>query len=231
MDQNSSSHLNLDSERSINGRSPEPEISLDGSGPLPDWYGDNRLVILPRDPLCFFAYWEITHERAEKVRQQFGLDVWDRAALVLRVYDVSESDSSTVFFDSEINKQARQWYVRVTQPGRTYVVDLGLRLPDGTFISLIHSNKITLPFGRVSEKTDSQWMAVGAGPNPHEKEWERVMDVSGGVADNLGKGSTEIAKSMAQRWEFLKSVFSGSSSVFSSPFAHPPDPVAPEEKR
>ena len=59
------------------------EFSVDAGAPLPEGYGDNHLVVMARDPFWFFAYWEITHERAEQIRVAHGRDSWDRAALVL----------------------------------------------------------------------------------------------------------------------------------------------------
>ncbi len=199
----SSSHYHPDNAEKEKFVVDAAEFPTENGSPLPDFYGDNRLVLLPRDPAWFFAYWEINQERADQIRQQHGRDIWERAALVLRVY---EDDGS--FFDVELHKQARQWYVSVRGPGRSYAADLGLRLPDGTFISLIHSNRITLPAGRVSDLIDAQWMAVGM---TEEEDLDRFRRLAAG-ADQIGKGSAEFSKSMALRWEFLKSVYSGSAS-------------------
>ena len=72
------------------------EFSVDAGSPLPEGYGDNRLVIMSRDPFWFFAYWEITHERAEQIRVAHGRDSWDRAILVLRVHDLGDSAQTPI---------------------------------------------------------------------------------------------------------------------------------------
>lgn len=178
------------------------EFAVDAGSPLPEGYGDNRLVIMTRDPLWFFAYWEVTPERAEQVRQVHGREIWERAALVLRVYDLAESDRDGIeeapFFDVEVSRDARQWYVQVSEPGHAYVADLGLRWPDGRFVSLFRSNRIKMPGGRISDQIDSQWMAVNLS---EQESWNAFVKTSG-----------EFSKSMAQRWEFLRSVFSGTVS-------------------
>jgi hypothetical protein len=192
------------------------EYSFDQKTSLPDSYGDHRLVILPRDPFWFFAYWEVSENQVASLRSEHGADIIDRARWVLRVYDVSDAEASAdggPFVEIEIGNGARQWYVKVARPGRAYQAHLGLRLPDGKFIVVLVSNRIKLPRGRISDETDSRWMAVGYGRSENEK-WERLLDVSG--ANEIGRGSAEIARTMAQRWEFLKSVFSGSSSSWSS---------------
>jgi hypothetical protein len=210
-----------------NGSSP------DGGGTLPDGYGDNRLVLLPRDPFWFFSYWELTSEHTEAIRRDFGNDVWDKGALVLRAYDVTESEIEgtppAAFTDTEVQKQARQWYVRVPKSGRAYVADLGLRMPDGRFISLLRSNRIRLPIGKISDKTDSQWMAVGVS---EQAQWNKFLESSAGLEQSSNRGSAEISRNMAQRWEFLRSVFSGSSSSLSGSSTWvAPTPLPPEEKK
>src|ERR1700683_894709 len=89
------------------------EFSVDAGAPLPEGYGDNHIVIMARDPLCFFAYWEITHERAEQIRVAHGRDSWDRSALTLRVYDLGQSSQTpienTAFSDTDVDKFSRQW--------------------------------------------------------------------------------------------------------------------------
>lgn len=185
--------------------------NVEASLPLPEGYGENILVALARDPFWFFTYWELTPERTGEVNQRFGGNLWDHAALVLRAYDVTDRPGTDVdsspFFDTEVShKQARQWYVHTPQSGRAYIIDLGLRLPDGRFYSLLRSNRIQLPAGRVSDKTDSQWMGRVA----DREAWDEL--IARGV-DQIGQGSAgsaELAKSMAHRWDFLKSVYSGS---------------------
>ena len=183
------------------------ETLLEPGKPLPETYGDNRLVILPRDPLWFFVYWEATSDRLDALRDQVGHDLWQKGQAVLRVYDVTGQDGDLSnahrFFDVTISFDARRWYVNVPESGRSHVVELGFRFPDGRFLALLRSNRIALPAGRVSDQTDSRWMIVNM------NEWEKMFEVAG------PRGSAEIAKMMAQRWEFFRSVFSGSSSRLS----------------
>jgi hypothetical protein len=189
------------------------EFSVDAGAPLPEGYGDNRLVILSRDPFWFFAYWEITHERAEQIRVAHGRDSWDKAALILRVYDLGESSQTPIdaatHFDVDVNKFARQHYVQVSISGHVYLADLGLRWPDGKFVSLFRSNVIRQPAGRISEEVDSQWMSVGT--VTEQAAWESMAQVAIGAMGSKG-GSADVSNAMSLRWEFLRSVFSGSVS-------------------
>jgi hypothetical protein len=196
------------------------EFMVDAGSPLPEGYGDNRLVLMSRDPSWFFAYWEITHERAEQIRVAHGRDSWDRAVLVLRVYDLGESSHTPVdsapHFDIEVHKFARQWYVQVPHAGHYYVADLGLRWPDGKFVCLFRSNLIRQPSGCVSDQVDSQWMSVGM--VSEQQTWEKMARVAIGVGSSKGVSAYagESGSMMALRWEFLRSVFSGSASNWPS---------------
>jgi hypothetical protein len=214
--QNSHHDGNLDTKKFQNGAT---EFSVDAHVPLPEGYGDNRLVIMTRDPFWFFAYWEITHERAEQIRVVHGRDSWDQAALVLRVYDLGESQQTPVdsaaYFDVPADKAARQGYVQTPHAGHAYVADLGLRWPDGKFVSLFRSNSIRQPFGQISDQIDSQWMSVGL--VSEQKAWETMALMAIGSGTSKGSsGTEETGNELALRWEFLRSVFSGSVSRWPS---------------
>jgi hypothetical protein len=209
------------------------EFSVDAGAPLPEGYGDNRLVLMTRDPSWFFAYWEITHERAEQIRAAHGRDSWDRAALVMRVYDLGESNTTPVdtapFFDVEIQKFARSWHVQVPYAGHFYIADLGLRWPDGKFVALFRSNMIHQPSGHVSDLMDSQWMSVGL--VTEQQEWELMARMAIGVGSSKGgSAGGETASALALRWEFLRSVFSGSVTNWPSSKSWSGIPVRPTEE-
>lgn len=220
MDHNSSQfRVNAD-ERYADG--PQPENHVDSIAALPNGYGDNRIVILPRDPHWFFSYWEYTAEAIEAARNAVGETWWDSGTWVLRVYDVTDGSPDDLthasFFDVAVSAEARQWYVRLDKSGRAVIVELGRRLTDGRFIALFRSNLIRLPVGRVSDKIDTQWMAMGAG-SEERMQLDSFVEKLASVASD-SKGSVEIAKTMARRWEFLRSVFSGSWPTSSAGSSH-----------
>ena len=192
------------------------EFSVDAGSPLPEGYGENRLVMMTRDPFWFFAYWEITHERAEQIRVAHGRDSWDKSVLILRVYDLGEASQTSIenaaSFDVPVQKFARQCYAQVPIAGHGYVADLGLRWPDGKFVSLFRSNVIKQPAGQVSDQVDQQWASVGTVSAVAErKAWETMAHVAMGAGPSKG-GSGDVSNTTSLRWEFLKSVFSGSVS-------------------
>jgi hypothetical protein len=124
---------------------------------------------------------------------------------VLRVFDVTDhpqdNGAAVPFFDVEISQDMRQYYVDLPQPGRRHYIEFGLRLPNGTFLSLLTSNSVVVPNGRLSDDVDAKWVSVRS--QEEYEAWEKVLHNV-----DLGRGSADFSRQMAQRWQFLKSVFS-----------------------
>lgn len=172
---------------------------------LPEGYGSTEAALLPRDPNWMFVYWEITDNSRKNLCREHGEDIFKAGRQVIRVYDMTEVDGAgpNRYFDIAVMFEAKSWYVNVQEGGRAYCCEVGLVLPDGKFIGIVKTNTVNLPAGRVSDVTDEKWMAVTA-------DFDKLLQLSG--VEYIGKGSGEVAKSLAQRWEMLRSVFSRASS-------------------
>ena len=171
---------------------------------LPQGYGETMAALMPRDPNWMFIYWEITPNSKARVSREHGPDVFEKSRQVLRVYDAAPLGAvGQGYFDIPIKLDEASWYVHVQGADRSYSCELGLILPSGDFLGIVKSNTITLPPGRVSDIMDDKWMAVS-------EDFEKMLQLSG--VEYIGKGSGEVAKSLAQRWEMLRAVFSRSAS-------------------
>ena len=170
---------------------------------LPEGYGNTEASLLPRDPNWMFLYWEITENSKNNLRKQHGEDIFQKARQVIRVHDVTDGDGNGKYFDIQVMHDAKSWYVNVQEAGRAYCCEGGLMLDGGKFIPVVKTNTVNLPAGRVSDVTDEKWMAVTA-------DFDKLLQLSG--VEYIGKGSGEVAKSLAQRWEMLRAVFSRASS-------------------
>ncbi|MDO8804838.1 MAG: DUF4912 domain-containing protein [Elusimicrobiota bacterium] len=188
------------------------QLNKDNTGPeaehkaLPEGYGTTEAALLPRDPNWMFIYWEITENSRKNACRQHGEDIFQKGRQVIRVCDVTSAAdgvSPSRYFDIPVMFEARSWYVNVQESGRPYCCEVGLAMPDGSFISLVKTNTVNLPGGRVSDVADEKWMAVTA-------DFDKLLQLSG--VEYIGKGSGEVAKSLAQRWEMLRAVFSRASS-------------------
>lgn len=185
----------------ITAKDIQPDID---SVSLPGAYGVTMAALLPRDPDWMYIYWEITPDSRARIARGHGHDIFEKARQVLRVHDMAHPEGgSGKYVDIPVLLEAGSWYVHVQDQGRTYCAELGLLLPDGGFAGIVRSNTVTLPAGRVSGTMDEKWMAVS-------EDFDKLLQLSG--VEHIGKGSGEVARSLAQRWEMLRSVFSRAAS-------------------
>jgi hypothetical protein len=189
------------------GPNQEPDYS---SKSLPDGYGNTEAALLPRDPYWMFVYWEVCEKTRNNLVSQVGKETFEKSKSVIRVYEVMEGDNTGKYFDIPVIMEAKNWYVNVSECGKTYMCELGIITPDGRFIGIVRTNKVSLPRSGVSDVIDEKWMSVN-------QEFEKLLQISG--VEYIGKGSLDIAKSLAQRWEMLRSVFSRVTSFGVSSFS------------
>lgn len=188
---------------------------------LPEGYGTTEAVLLPRDPNWMFIYWEISDQTKAEVRAKHGTDIFESARQVIRVYDTTSDADARKYFDNPALMEAKSWYINVPESGRTYCCEVGLATPDGDFISLVRTNNIQLPAGRLSDTADEQWLSV-------TPDFDKLLQLSG--VEYIGKGSGEVARSLAQRWEALRGVFSKAAAWGVSSITPPAQQGAAQQK-
>ena len=141
----------------------EPAYSAASSMPqeLPSSYDQDKIILQVRDPRWLHAYWELRNQTTEGLKKKLGDDFY-RAKKVLRVYDVTniifDGSNANNFFDIPVNDFANNWYIDTAGPGRSWCVDLGLILANGTFITVLRSNVVGTPLDGPSWITDEEWM-------------------------------------------------------------------------
>lgn len=152
---------------------PTPALLDREDFPFPEAYGKDRLVLLPIDPYWVHAYWELPTSRASDSPGGSG-ETGDDARYTLRVYDVShihfDGTNAHGFFDIAISREAGNWYINLSSPGKSLCAELGLVRPDGSFSPLVRSNVIQTPpdWSSSSTSTGERWIRV---------EWRREDDL------------------------------------------------------
>ena len=115
----------------------------DGLPPLPDGYGDSRIVLMPRDPQWAYVYWDTPHTHKEELRRQGG------ERLALRLYDVTNIDrdyqSPHGMQQCDCDELARDWYLQIPVSDRDYQAEIGYLTHDGRWLMLARSNTIRIP--------------------------------------------------------------------------------------
>lgn len=156
---------------------------------LDNWqerYGDNRLVLMIRDPYWCFAYWDFSEEKQAEISRELLVG---KSKLVLRVYDVTgvafDGSNAHKVVDVEISQEATNWYINVWAADCSYCVDIGLLYADNHFVTLIRSNIVTTPRDSISNVIDEEWMMV-------DETFDKLYRTAG--AGELGSASEALAK-------------------------------------
>jgi|GEM_PF-336714 len=164
---------------------------------LPSNYGDNLIYLMVRDPHWIYAYWELQKDYVEGSRESLG-GSWGEICTVLRVYDVTDSQSEPAYQDLYLGGITDHWHINAV-PDRSYFVEIGLLHKDGRFLSLARSNSVLMPRDSMSDVLDEQWMDI---------DFDKVYALSGGF--DVGKSSQELRKLMQDRMQGNASSGSGS---------------------
>jgi hypothetical protein len=165
---------------------------------LPGGYGEDKIVLQVRDPWWLHTYWEVVGPTFDRLKGQLG-DSFHSAKLVLRVYDVSniifDGTNAHRSFDIEVEFHNTNWYIDAAGPGRSWCVDIGLRLANGKFIKIARSNTVYAPLEGPSWITDEEWMVP-------EEMFARLY----GMGFGFGR-SSPVGKAWQERMR--KALFSG----------------------
>ncbi|MCA9405502.1 MAG: DUF4912 domain-containing protein [Candidatus Omnitrophica bacterium] len=126
---------------------------------LPSDYSTTYVTLLPRDPYCLYAYWEIDSHAVEDMKQKTK-ERFNDGVYTLRLYDVT---------CIEFNGQNANWwrdYDELFMPGRylngvndnaTYCVEIGVRNSQGEFFAFSRSNFCETPRANFSQRHDLIW--------------------------------------------------------------------------
>jgi hypothetical protein len=139
---------------------PDTQAAVATYGELPRTYGDDRIVLMTRDPFVVHTFWEASPARLERERAWFG---WN-SKLCVRIYDITgvqfDGRNALGYYDQEVSEQAGNWYFDLGRPSHSFCADLGLLSPEGRFMTLVRSNYVTMPRDGVSDVIDEEWMLV-----------------------------------------------------------------------
>ncbi len=162
---------------------------------LPDSYGENKLVLMVRDPYWVFAYWEMTPGYLNQFIQNHQLaDV--AKEYILRLYQIARDQGDSFeagnVIDFPLHSMTRKYYMNVPTPGAAYIVDFGVRTDTGEFYTMLRSNKVSVPGDTMSNVVDEQWMTLA-----DEESFRRLYQLSGGEIWKTLRGSEEFVTGRA----------------------------------
>ena len=153
---------------------------------IPTGYGEDRIVLMVKDPLWVYAYWEIRPETERAARSQFLPQEIAGLRSILRVYDVTDlhfpEQPAHRTVDIGLSGMATNWFIHTDAPNSEFIVDIGLLAHTGRFILLARSNRIRTPRFGPSDVIDENWMTTddafwallggaGLGPGSSPSSW------------------------------------------------------------
>lgn len=179
---------------------PAPITGPDPGLPVPQHYGNDRLVLMVQDPHHVFAYWELQPDTVTRVSQ----DARGSGTPVLAI----RTGGGTEF--REVDLRGGNYYLAVG-PDQDYEAELALRDRQGKLHTLARSNKVHTPAPTISSRIDEQWMGI-------DETFHELLELAGLPGHLRGAGSVaRLADQRRLAWSWQHSgVTSLSSGVLSS---------------
>jgi len=125
---------------------------------IPSSYGDNKIVLMVRDPWTMYSYWEISSSVESAVREKIAKRGLKGSKSVLRVYEITSTGDEKIAFEFELRDWANSWYIHAGTSGKEWAAEVGIVCETGEFFSLVRSNVVQTPANRMSDICDEEWM-------------------------------------------------------------------------
>jgi hypothetical protein len=173
---------------------PTKDLSAKAPKELPSGYHKDRIVVMVRDPYWLHAYWEVTHQAIARAEAALGQD-WHGVKPILRLLEITKGDTHSaaeaVVRDIEIHGGCNNWYIDVSNPPRSYRVDIGYLARNGHFYVLARSNVVSTPRAGISDVIDENWADIDA------RKADRIYAMSGGFDPSMS--SLELKQLFEER--------------------------------
>jgi hypothetical protein len=144
-----------------------------------DFEGEDRLVLMVRDPYWLQACWELRRKSVERAAVALGKN-WHDARPVLRLLaagrSASEKSVERILRDIPIHGRVKNWYIDVSDPPSSYQVKIGY-LAGEHFHSLACSNVVTTRPQGYKMELDQNWQDVA-------RQCDKIYAMSGGLGGN-----------------------------------------------
>lgn len=125
------------------------ELHQQYAGGSPDKYEQDCINLLVRDPHWLYVYWDISENKRNLLVRELGSEFYDKSVPALKITNVSRNES----FFVRINEFSTNWYVHVDDANSIYVAEIGRKISDNFFVSMLNSNRIVTPGDSVSENS------------------------------------------------------------------------------
>lgn len=176
---------------------------------ISDTYNETYMRLIPRDPEWLFVYWEISEPSMNELKRKMG-DEFASNKKLLRLCDVTgihyNGSNAGSYTDIEINGIANNWYLKVPETGRAYVVECGFLTSQGRYILAVRSNLVHVPRSGLSPVLDQEWTTASSD--------ELIRMSADGLKRNLGASEKRfgIVAGETEKQETIFAFSAGSGS-------------------
>jgi len=150
---------------------------------IPETYGLDRLVAMPKDPEWTHLYWELRPETIEAIKTEHAGEF---PVLHLRGFDTTDvmfdGSNAPVSLDIEVAPYARSWYLRLPYQGRVYTFEYGHFASNGDWKGVLRSQPIGFHDG-MADVSSEEWISIGS---------EELFRMAAGLSD--GEGIADLLK-------------------------------------
>jgi uncharacterized protein len=120
---------------------------------LPEAYGTGRLFLVPRDPHCLYAHWDLTSE----IQQRYNASSLHQH-LIIRLY--LDTPFGEPVAELHVHPESRHWFVHVERAGCVYVAELGHYLAEQDWHRIALSEPIATPSDAFHEEGPVQFATM-----------------------------------------------------------------------
>jgi len=122
---------------------------------IPERYNDTRIVLLLRDPLWAYTYWDINDNELSKMQEEIFFEGFFLRVFELNIKKGSNEDSYSKenildYYDIPIDEKDSSWYINLGKTGRYFGIQL-CSIAHGKVSILSKSNIIKSPRGFVAK--------------------------------------------------------------------------------
>jgi hypothetical protein len=165
-----------------------------------------RVAAMPVNPRLLHVYWQISQRDLETIHHTFH-EPGVKARPVLRLYDITyilfDGTNAHHVFDVEVDLRTLRWNVALWSGNKSYIVELGYELSDGSFYRMARSNMIHVPREEPSHRLDENYLRIEGGV---KKSLVPVEVASVAARKTAGEPRVESAYGT---WERMPRTFAG----------------------
>ncbi len=124
---------------------------------IPSRYNDTRIVLMLRDPLWAYTYWDINESQLAKLKEDIFFE-----GFFLRIFELAlntgsrsyTKDDVLDYYDIPVDEHDDNWYINLGKTGKYFGIQL-CSMVHGKALVLCKSNIIKSPRGFVAENIDT----------------------------------------------------------------------------